>query len=349
MLAMKFVPVLLVVLSGCLIPDSEGLSTAEQQLRPPCDDWGCGTNSPYVEDHGFSFLYANGAQTPQGFAISQFEKNGVPYAFRVINGEISGRRSFFLQTVTISGGQLIGAKLHLTYNGTETFVIRIAEVKEAPMWATLDGGNPRWIESYVFEWLDSANEWENVCSHPGDDDTLGMNEFDTLVFEGDIIDAQTKVVAPTTDKNVVNFGCAGSALAKMQLTGHTQFASKLGFATTATEKTTMLKLIVGDYCGTGKAFTVGGQVLQWADNKDWMKVSGPAIREAQWSATGATCLNTPRLLANPPPINTDYFPSLLKQIENTCNAAGHVLPHCATNASAYEPDAGFHLISSNPT
>lgn len=346
MATMKLVPVVLMVVCSCVIPDSDEVAQTQQYLTPHCDDWGCGMNSPYLGERGLHFILADGTESYQGFKLTQFEKSGITYRLNVRDGRITGTRRVGTLTFTIANLNLIGAQFHLSYLGVETYVVKITGVHEAPLWAMMNG-QYTYIQTYTFEWLDPVtNEFENVCTHPGDDDTLGMYELSTLVFEGDVIDEKTKTVSPTIDNNVINFGCAGGALAKQHLTGHTEVARRLGLATTTDERTTNLKMIVGDYCGKGKAFTVGGQILQWADHDGWMEVQGNATREAQWTSTGAACLEIPRLLANPPPINQNDFPNLLEQIKREC---GDLPPACAPGASAYEPDPGFHLISANPT
>jgi hypothetical protein len=224
------------------------------------------------------------------------------------------------------------------------YIIQITGVGRVQSWATSSTGTHFMVDTYELKWRAPGTHFVNVCTHPGVDDTLGMNEFHTLLFEGDIINAARKTVSTAIDNNVINFGCAGSTLAKQHLTGHTEVAERLGFATTTAERQANLKMFAADYCGNGTPYTVGGEPLQWADHRGWMSVQGPAVREALWTASGAACFNTPRIVANPSALTMQYFPNILDRSNIACAAQR---PVCA-NASPFVPDPGYHLVSSNP-
>src|SRR5207302_89273 len=149
--------------------------------------------------------------------------------------------------------------------------------------------------------------FRNVCQNPPSQtdftgapnpDLLGMDAFHAVVFEGDRIDAWQKTVATTIEASWFNIGCAGSTLAKMQLTGHTHVGLQDGLATTMDQRQTMLKMLAADYCGNGTPYTVAGQPLHWADEYNWMHAMASDALEARWTSAGADCLNTPRIEAN---------------------------------------------------
>jgi hypothetical protein len=344
MATMKRAPAVLALLCSCVAADDE-LADVEQSLytKPNCDDWGCGTNSPWVDQAGFHFLYRNGATNPQGFAIDKFEKNGTSYGFYVNNGRITGTHRVLPDLV---GQGLIGARLHLTYFDAPSYEIMITGVGRVWSWAQSSTGTRFLVETYNLQWSKIAGTFQNLCSNPGADDELGMNEFHTLVFEGDVIDADHKYVQSTIDNTVVNFGCAGSALAKQHLTGHTEVALRLGFATTPTERTANLKMFVADYCGDGTPYTVAGQPLQWADHRGWvdvLDVQGIPVREALWTSSGAACFNTPRILANPSQMSLTEYSNITSRGSIPCAS---VRPQCP--GTPYAPPAPYHLISANP-
>jgi hypothetical protein len=107
----------------------------------------------------------------------------------------------------------------------------------------------------------------------------------------------------------------------------------------------MLKMLSADYCGTGKNFTVAGVKLDWKDDKQWMALDTQfALVEARWTAAGAACLNTPRIVANPTSLSEATFDfesasDFRRQIEQAC---GRAIPKCNTTLERY------HLISANP-
>src|SRR5262249_25624302 len=146
-----------------------------------------------------------------------------------------------------------------------------------------------------------AEKPEPLCPHPptSKDEALGLNSYDSVIFEGDRVDAAAKTIGAKIDPRWFNIGCAGHTLAKMALTGHTESAVKLGFSTSIAQRQTMLKMLSADYCGDGTPFTVSGQPLQWADDLGWMHAAPDAQLEARWTSTGASCLMKPRVEAHP--------------------------------------------------
>jgi hypothetical protein len=203
------------------------------------------------------------------------------------------------------------------------------------------------FESYELDWkpLGYIGHALPVCAQPNNDDILTMDRYHALVFEGERIDAARKTVGATLDARWFNIGCAGSTLAKLHLTGHTQAAESDGFSTTIRERQTMLKMLSADYCGSGRAFTVGGQPLHWVDDHGTMTVGlFGNYTEADWTANGASCLDTPRVVANPTATSLAHFPdaaTVAAEIYDACRGAP---PPPCTGAMA----SGIHLRSYNP-
>jgi hypothetical protein len=125
-----------------------------------------------------------------------------------------------------------------------------------------------------------------------------MADFYAVLFEDDRIDAEAIAVTGETP-GWFNIGCAGHALAKQHLLGHTVAAAKLFgvLPPPIPQRTANLKMITADYCGNGHPFTVPGQPLRWRDENLWydtLPTLGGMI-EARWTDAGAACLNTPRV------------------------------------------------------
>src|SRR5262249_19002697 len=147
-----------------------------------------------------------------------------------------------------------------------------------------------------------------------------VDRFHAVLFEGDRIDAQRKVV-DTVDKNWVNIGCAGSALSKQHLDGHTQGAMDawVAFTTSLDQRTAHLKMLSADYCGAGVPLTIAGQPLRYADDHGWMTYpAGSAALEARWNRDGASCLDVPRIKANSSPEAIAAFPNIDAAIQDAC-------------------------------
>ncbi len=334
-------------LVGCAeIPDAE-LGTTEQAVID-CDEWMCGSNSPIIDTLRFHELNVNGLPNAQGFLVQSLWRGGVHFALEVDRGRIRGRSG----AVTIQGPQLVGSQLRLR-RGAKTYGIRITAVTTIPTFAKL-GGVPRTVETYqldVSELLGDQplHEWRNVCSTiPARDnpDLLGMNNVHALVFEGERINAATKTISPVLDPTWFNIGCAGHAIAKLAINAQTEAArAAFGFATTILERQAFLKMVTGDYCGSGKSFTVVGQPLEWMDHHGYTKYVSPLPElqlEARWTAAGAVCLNTPRVDANPSQLGDAAFPGGVKA---AVNAACGGRPPCPFGAAFLD---GKLVLSSNP-
>jgi hypothetical protein len=348
---MKLACIVVVSLVACVSPSQPDLEVA---AKITCDDWMCGMNSPLIESFGLHELNLDGLPNAQGFAISSVTRGFGTYSLAVVNGHIIGTRIAgpLFTLPQISGQNLVNTMIRVTHEGSALYVIRIGEVdSNVDPWASTGAMPAPHLESYLLEWSPTSdgqpiNEWLNLCSQPPAvdpyDDALGMNQFHTLVFEGERIDAPTKTISSTLDKRWVNFGCAGSTLAKLYLTGHVQAAKVAGFTTTLDERRTMLKLLSADYCGNGTPFTVAGQPLWWKDDHGWMDYGERSHLEARWTPRGAACLETPRVAYNHTTLGDDTFPDIEQAITAVCRRP----PTCGD--ADPEHLAGYHLASGNP-
>jgi hypothetical protein len=254
--------------------------------------------------------------------------------------------------VTLAGIDLEGAQIWIR-RGTKTFAIRITDVAQTTMFATV-AGQPQTVETYLldvnelFGGLPSTAPWTNLCKNPPpreSTDRLGLGSYRSVVFEGERFDAAAKTISTALQPSWFNVGCAGHTLAKMMMTGHVGAVSTLGFATTIPERQAMLKMLSADYCGTGHAMTVPGQPLRWWDahsyNQYGMALANLEL-EARWTAAGAACLNTPRVDANQTALGAAVFPN---GVDSVVNAECPNLPPCPLGAGDFDSK---YLLSANP-
>jgi hypothetical protein len=248
---------------------------------------------------------------------------------------------------------LTGAQLVVKEPSGALISITIASVDMVHYWAALPGVPPSMtppIETYDLRWAPfHVAEGDPVCGNPRRA-TTRSTRWDVartaVVFEGDRIDANLKTVAPMIESAWFNIGCAGHAIAKLALTGHTEAARADGYQTDPEERQAMLKMLTGDYCGTGNAFTASGERLYWRDDRGWMSFLGGVhpVVEARWTSVGAACLGAPRLDVNAP---LSGWPATLgmpaiKQILAACST----LPPCADLDPTHQ--GGAHLVTANP-
>jgi hypothetical protein len=170
-----------------------------------------------------------------------------------------------------------------------------------------------------------------------------MDAYQSVVFEGDRIDAKTKRVIGV-DTAWFNIGCTGSALAKMFLIGHTHASQVYGFSTTTLERQAALKMFTADFCGGGVPFTVVGTPLEWIDDHYWMKYTAQSpTLEARWTDAGASCLSKPRI-DDINKLDVGTFASFEDALAYHC---GPNPPTACLPTDADELD-GHHIVSALP-
>jgi ADYC domain-containing protein len=311
-----------------------------------CDVTRCGTNSPSIDGRGFHDLNLSGLENAQRIRLVAFVKAGNHYQPRVVHGRLMANGG----SGPLVGTALVGAQFIVAEETGRQFAITIESVGAVHYWAALPGVPLATLETYNLDWQPvGVEQRQPLCGNPpltqDPNDLLGMTVLTAVMFEGDRIDADAKTVSGTIDPSWFNIGCAGHAIAKLALTGHTEAARFDGYATSTQDRQAMLKMLTGDYCGRGEAFTAPGERLFWRDDRHWMNYLGPVRTpvEARWTPVGAACLGAARLDINPPLV----WPSTLpKPVTPAINLACPALPPCA-DLDPFNQD-GFHLVSANP-
>jgi hypothetical protein len=352
---------------GCVARaiDEPSTTSVEQFIGGDCDEFQCGTNSPQIAEFGFWELNLPlaagtlGLPNNIGIQVRGFVKDGISYVPKVFGGRLSATWTSPVPpyvSVLLIGNELVGGAFELV-NGDRSFLLKIAEVDHVESWAQPPTGAVV-LESYKLDWAEVKNglpdRFVNACKNPPgreNPDSLTMRgalSFHTLLFEGDRIDA-TKKLDTGVDLSWVNLGCAGSALAKMALTGHTEAsANALTFATTLPERQAMLKMLTADYCGGGKPFTVGGQPLNWRDDHGTMQLAAltatppqPLVLESRWTENGAACLEKPRVDVHWTQAGDKAFgDDVYRQVQRHCSP--RLLPPCTDGSF---DTAGYHLLT----
>jgi hypothetical protein len=177
---------------------------------------------------------------------------------------------------------------------------------------------------------------------------------DALIFQGDLYDEETYQVSitPTSynqisnnPKGIFNIACIGSAISKLHLLRHTSASQGENISSNLQpdelQRQALLRLLTGDYCGTGNLFIQNGIPIHLefnnspyqptTDSKFEIDNHSDSI-DARWDHTGATCIGIPRLGVG-----------VLDQIKSTCKAVGHALPDCARSAASSD------AVSANPS
>lgn len=338
-------------LAACAVEQAPVEGAVHQALEE-CPDWACGQNGPLLNGHYFHELAESRAPNLEGFSLGSMMKNGLPYYMSVSGMQLRGASRI---NGTLTGAQLVGAYFEILHDSGKRYRVYVNGYSTMQVFAGPMKGAT--VPQYVLEWIEVTpgappDHFHNLCSNPPTgayrQETLYQHGETTLLFEGTRYNAQSKEVL-FGDTNWFNFACAGSALSKLLLTGHTNLTG----SATKLEQQTVLKLITADYCGDGKSFTVAGEPLYWKTQNGYMTFVGqPTSFEARWNADGPVCLDTARLVESDLQAAKDNFPI---DANGTPGVEAAMLAHCpaklppACNALPGNYDfAGAFAVSANP-
>lgn len=319
----------------------------------------CGANSPEIDNFTFHELNLDGLPNLQNFVMDTFGpgaklfKNGEKYTMEVVDARIRGSNS----SSSIDGANLVGAYFELARGGT-SYKVFIDTVRTIG-YPVGDGST---FEAYRFSWSSPIlppNTKRQICAPPRllpnptnppplstrpperPHELLGMADDEVIVFEGDRIDAIAKTISADIDPRWFNMACAGHTLSKLHLTRNTTPSGALAHGVDLRGRQATLKMLVADYCGTGKPFTVAGEPLRWKGGAMTQFYSLPTSLEARWTHEGATCLNVPRMQDTTAPLNEIPWSNLREEIEKECTI------QACTNLDVHDFE-GHARVSGNP-
>jgi hypothetical protein len=203
--------------------------------------------------------------------------NGTELAADISGGRFRGTSN----GQTYEGSALVGGALVFRSPVGYEVVVEIYSYAKHGDWVT--GAQ---VDTYGLAHADNG-ELANVC--PG----YNLDETAVVVIAGERYDDKKKRVESAPDWG--SLGCRGHAVAKMKLMG---YAPDDGYGSDAAGRQATYKMLTADYCGSGHSFTVPGTPLDWHDvTGNFPPPAGNLALEAKWDASGATCLDTPRLAA----------------------------------------------------
>jgi hypothetical protein len=355
----------LAAVAGCAIDPA-----TEPMLR--CNVAFCGGNSPIVGHYGIDDqLNLDFQPNKDGFTILGMTKDYDVYQLEVLESRIIAHDQYGNK---LTGTDLIGMKIWLDRNGVEQFGISIEGVDTAHEVVAPYGD----VETYLLDWGTLAGpllpgpvqpgdtievpgfayggpvcpppvfeKWQETTSSGGADswDELtrsGIHFYDAIFFEGDRIDMDALTIDPAPDDRWFNIGCGAHTLAKMRLTRSTIHFAKGWPYVQAT-----LKMLTGDYCGTGSALTVHGEPLVWT-NYDAMDrfFAPPRSLEARWSPDGAICLGEPRLYQTQSELGHKYFPDIYQAIVDECATQWRPAPPPCNDGDPHKRAEPDELVTS---
>jgi len=337
---------------GCAVDVDLSETTSAIKKQPgDCETYGCGGNSPEAEGKLFWAQHELGLPNNEGIRIQSFaQKIGTTwheYRPDVLDGMLLARDKI-TNTIILKGSQLVGSRFILEDTIDHNhYYVTVAAVGETPMWAQRPWPGKQSPDYELSYYSDTNPLRRNLCKAAGTPTGDTMNPFRAVLFDDDRVDPDGLSFGPE-EADWFTIGCAGSALAKMHLTGNTKAGGNIvGAKTLVTERTGFLKMLTSDYCGTGHAFTVAKMPLHYRDVYGHM--SSVAINEeieGRWDKTGAICVGKPRAEASPTTLSIATFGY---EIDDELAEFGCTLPPpCAPPLYAtHYPYNGAYVISTN--
>jgi hypothetical protein len=312
----------------------------------------------------FSKLWETfGVANPEGFKITRVTKGGVEYRIDVVDAELQLKylRSPVTGPIFARGYNVAGTVIEIEGPNQEPYRLVVGTVGQYEFWAKplTYFAAPPMTWTYKLYWYDpnvtppspvTGPQMYPVCGENVAQD--GMADFTAVLVDDENID-RPKLRVYAEQPNSFLIGCAGHAIAKQHLTGHTKAASHyLLWTTTINQRTANLKMITGDYCGNGNPFTVAGEKIKWQDEWSYYNtVDDPAyfpmtkVLEARWDENGATCLNEPRVNYKPNDKANEVYPDgVSDDMAEWCTGHFPIPPPCT---GTYADMQGAHVISVN--
>lgn len=285
-------------LSGCDQEEGEPELSERSWLLSyysDCSNWRCGYNTSEINGKSLQELHLGGLPNADGVKLVGF----LPPAGLLLNwklgveGDALVARGGLFGNGVLRGPQLLGS-IMLVKVGLLTVPVIIAGYDEVDSWAS----NGEQVAAYSLIYADLAQPLlqRSICKGT----LLDPLQASVVVLAGERYDLDSKTVI-SNQQGWITLACAGSAAAKMALLGygpHAEFEDDSAPASVAQRQAT-LKMITADYCGGGDSYTEDGMPLVW-ENQSGAVIPDGALPlgslEAIWTASGAACLDTPRLV-----------------------------------------------------
>lgn len=353
---------LLIGLVGCALTEDPDTSTvvSADTIGDPCETrpFACGNSGGYLQG-GMHELSLLGDLNTQNLRLQQdtsgrpqFWKDGVAYWLEITDGEIIAHS--YTSRDVLQGANTKGGELHIVNDhGGPAFDIVVKSYRRITY--TMGDKNP--LNLYVMWYRPPGGALKGNACNPakwmprGEPDPFyPMHEDELLMFSGDRFDPTQFTVRPNPADAVgwITFGCAGHALAKLDLANQTRHRELLnGYDDWAGRQATF-KMYAADYCGPDlpmgatRSYTVAGMPLLWKGPLDGYVISPlppSSDLEARWDENGAKCIKRARLEAHP----HETFPGFTAaSLWGVC--ASHALPCSDTDPTHF---VGARRVSAN--
>jgi ADYC domain-containing protein len=280
-----------------------------------------------VTQNGMSF---NGISF-NGISFNGISFNGVSFNGQSLNGisfngtSVAGvaiKASSSNTTPPLTGANLVGSKWSGTASDGAAVALRIDSATA--------GSSPNpdlWFYGISYQ---TSTGWSPLC---GTDSTgKAIQAVSTAgVWVATAADA-THYTASTTQ---FTLACRGATVGKCIELGYKTYK---GYTN---QLQSCVRLLRGDYCGTGSAWTVNGTLLNLFDNVGVQADTQAWTPEAEWTPTGALCINSQNAARYELVLSKD--PKCVKRVE-TANC-GTTFANGAILIDELSPDATASILT----
>jgi hypothetical protein len=232
-----------------------------------------------LEDTEQAVSSANGISL-NGISLNGISLNGISLNGISLNGiSLNGTSSSGASISSISsGGPPLsnGSLVSSTWNGTAsngaTVKLRIDSVVAGT-------GTNTDVKFYKVSYQTSTG-WSPLCGVDG----AGV-PIQALTVAGVWTSTSTDAASYTPSTTQFTFACRGKTIAKCVELGYKTYRGH------TSQMTSCVRLLRGDYCGTGVPYTVDGTPVNLYDNIGIHTDTQAWSVEAEWTPTGARCVN----------------------------------------------------------
>jgi hypothetical protein len=243
--------------AACVVSDEPLLEEVDQEA----------TSSNGISLNGISM---------NGISLNGISLNGISLNGISLNGISSNGTS--ISGVSTSGPPLSNASVvGSTWNATTTSGTTVKVRIDSAVTGT--GTNADlWFYKASYQ---TSSGWSPLCGVDG----AGV-PIQALTVAGVWTSTLTDSALYASSTTQFTFACRGKTIAKCVELGYKTFKGRTN------QMTSCVRLLRGDYCGTGVSYTVDGTTVNLYDNIGVQADTQAWKPEAEWTPTGARCINS---------------------------------------------------------
>ncbi|HTE55021.1 MAG TPA: ADYC domain-containing protein [Kofleriaceae bacterium] len=226
-----------------------------------------------------------GVVVPNGVSLNGMSLNGMSLNGMSLNGmSLNGNQlsGFKATGQAISGTGLVGALMNGQLAGGGTLSMRIDSASVLPAPSTD-------VWAYGVSYL-SGGTWMPLCGTSAGQPILAIPVPGTWNYGIGVTGGGSWIASATA----FTFGCRGAAIGKCVELGYKPWKMLNGKPYLRNHHQACTRMIRGDYCGNGQAWTANGTPINLFDNLAIQTDGASWATDAEWTPNGALCVDAIR-------------------------------------------------------